>query len=193
MRCPHCSHTESKVTDSREAKEIIRRRRECLSCSVRFTTFERIQTTNLMIIKHDGRREGFNRDKLLSGILKACTKRPISIEVVDKAVDDIETALHHLGHAEVPSAILGEMVMRHLRGIDRVAYIRFASVYRQFENAESFMREVEALIAGRELLSSHSQLPLPPDVSAPKAQKRRNRQPKIQSMLNLDNGKPSIP
>jgi transcriptional repressor NrdR len=193
MRCPHCSHTESKVTDSREAQEIIRRRRECLSCSIRFTTFERIQTTNLLIIKHDGRREAFNRDKLLSGILKACTKRPISIEVVDKAVDDIDTALHHLGHAEVPSAILGEMVMRHLRGIDRVAYIRFASVYRQFQNAESFMREIEALIAGREMLSSHSQLPLPSDISAPKVQKRKNQQTKIQPMLNLDNGKPSSP
>lgn len=191
MRCPYCSHIESKVTDSRDAENGIRRRRECLRCGLRFTTYERIQTTNLLIIKRDGRREEFNRDKLRSGILKACAKRPVSIESVDKVVDDIEGELQHLGRAEVPSAILGEMVMKHLRRLDRVAYIRFASVYRQFQDAESFMKEVEALLSGREEPPATPQLPLPMEGRAPNPRSRRARQPRIQPMLNLDNGKSS--
>ena len=123
MRCPYCGHSDSKVTNSREADSGIRRRRECRSCGVRFTTYERVQSTALLISKQDNRREEFNREKLVTGIRKACAKRPISSRTIEKMVEDIEAELQHLGQGEVPAKVIGEMVMERLRTVDRVAYI----------------------------------------------------------------------
>ncbi len=145
MRCPNCGHTDSKVTDSREVESGIRRRRECLNCKVRFTTYERLQSTALMVSKRDSRREEFNREKLVSGIRKACAKRPITSRTIEKMVEDIEAELQHLGQGEVPSNVIGEMVMERLQHLDRVAYIRFASVYRDFQDIESFEQAVNDL------------------------------------------------
>lgn len=155
MRCPHCGYADSKVTDSREAEEGIRRRRECRSCSVRFTTYERVQSTALMVSKRDSRREEFNREKLIAGIRKACAKRPVDSRTIERLVGDIEAELQHLGRAEVPATILGEMVMERLKNLDRVAYIRYASVYREFNDIESFEQAV------KDLRDDNSQLPLP--------------------------------
>jgi transcriptional repressor NrdR len=155
MRCPHCGHSDSKVTDSREAEEGIRRRRECRSCGVRFTTYERVQSAALLVSKRDNRREEFNREKLLSGVRKACAKRPVDSRTIEKLVEDIEAELLHLGRAEVPTTVLGEMVMERLKNLDRVAYIRYASVYRDFKDIESFEQAV------KDLRDDNSQLPLP--------------------------------
>ncbi len=145
MRCPHCGHRESKVTDSRAVEEGVRRRRECLRCGLRFTTYERVQTTALVVAKRDGRREEFRRDKLMAGAVKACTKRPVSFKEIEHLVDDIEGELQNLGHAEIPSSRLGEMVMERLKRLDRVAYIRFASVYSDFDDIERFEQAVKDL------------------------------------------------
>ena len=145
MRCPYCNHPESKVIDSRDAAEGVRRRRECIQCGLRFTTYERIQTTALMVAKRDGRREEYNRDKLTNSVQRACVKRPLPTGTIDKLVDDIESHLQGLGRAEIPSVAIGEMVMERLRTMDPVAYIRFASVYRDFADVESFKEAVEAL------------------------------------------------
>jgi len=145
MRCPYCGHEESKVTDSRAVEDGIRRRRECLRCGLRFTTYERIQTMALLVAKRDGRREEFRRDKLTAGIVKACAKRPVSLKEIERMVDDVEGVLQSLGHAEIPSSRLGEIVMERLKRLDRVAYIRFASVYRDFEDIESFEQAVQDL------------------------------------------------
>ena len=142
MRCPYCSFTDSKVTDSRVVENGVRRRRECQRCGLRFTTYERIQATALMVSKQDNRREEFNREKLIVGIRKACAKRPISSRTIEKLVEDIESELQHMGQVEVPTSILGSMVMDRLRGLDRVAYIRYSSVYRDFQDIESFERAV---------------------------------------------------
>ncbi len=155
MRCPHCGYSDSKVTDSREAEEGIRRRRECRSCGVRFTTYERVQSAALLVSKRDNRREEFNREKLLSGLRKACAKRPVDSRTIEKLVEDIEAELQHLGRAEVPTTVLGEMVMERLKNLDRVAYIRYASVYREFNDIESFEQAV------KDLRDNNSQLPLP--------------------------------
>jgi len=155
MRCQFCGHPDSKVTDSREVESGIRRRRECRKCGVRFTTYERIQSTALMVSKQDNRREEFNREKLVTGIRKACAKRPIHSRTIEKMVEDIETELQHLGQGEVPSSIIGEMVMDRLRNLDRVAYIRYASVYRDFQDIESFERVV------KDLREDNTQLSLP--------------------------------
>ena len=155
MRCPHCGFSDSKVTDSREAEEGIRRRRECRSCGVRFTTYERVQSAALMVSKRDNRREEFNREKLLSGLRKACAKRPVDSRTIEKLVEDIEAELVHLGRAEVPTTVLGEMVMERLKNLDRVAYIRYASVYREFNDIESFEQAV------KDLREDNPQLPLP--------------------------------
>ena len=146
MRCPYCNHPDSRVTDSRMAENGVRRRRECIRCGLRFTTYERVQTTALLVAKRDGRREEFNRDKLLSGIVKACTKRPIPYREVEKVVEEIEGELQHLGRAEIPGSLLGEMVMEQLKRLDRVAYVRFASVYRDFQDLQSFERVVRDLM-----------------------------------------------
>jgi len=145
MHCPFCGHPHSKVTDSRVVDSGIRRRRECQSCELRFTTYERVQAASLMVSKQDNRREEFNREKLISGIRKACTKRPVASRTIDKMVEDIEAELQHLGHMEVSTTGLGTMVMERLRELDRVAYIRYASVYRAFQDIESFEEAVRDL------------------------------------------------
>ena len=154
MHCPYCAFNDSKVTDSRVVENGIRRRRECQQCGLRFTTYERIQATVLMVSKHDGRREEFNREKLIVGIRKACTKRPISSRTIEKMVEDVEAELQHLGQVEVPTSILGSMVMDRLMNLDRVAYIRYASVYRDFQHIDSFEQAVQ------DLREENTQLPL---------------------------------
>src|SRR5687767_7523080 len=128
MRCPFCQEPENKVIDSRESHEgaVIRRRRECLSCKRRFTTYERVEELNPLIVKKDGRREGFDRDKLVAGLKKACEKRPVSIDQLEDLVTSIERRLQETGDKEVPSTVIGEEVMRRLAGLDEVAYVRFA-------------------------------------------------------------------
>ena len=151
MRCPYCNHPDSRVVDSRDAGDgSVRRRRECAQCGLRCTTYERIQTTALVVIKRDGRREEFNRDKLLRSLRLACAKRPLPLGTVDKIVDEIDTQVLGLGRAEVPSHIIGEMVMERLQRLDRVAYIRFASVYRDFQDLDTFKQEVETLLNSRQ-------------------------------------------
>ncbi len=171
MRCPFCGSSDSKVTNSREADSGIRRRRECRKCGVRFTTYERVQSTALIVSKQDGRREEFNREKLVGGLRKACTKRPIPSRTVEKMVEDIEAELHQLGLGEVPSSKIGEMVMDRLRKVDRVAYIRYASVYRDFQDIESFEQAVKDLREGNTQLSL-------PEVAPGQPRMRRRRPPK---------------
>ncbi len=145
MRCPHCQHTNSKVIDSRDSGDGIRRRRECLTCQRRFTTYEYIQKRTLTVVKRDKRREEFNREKLFGSMAKACAKRPLPVGAIEKTLDEIEATLAELGRAEVTARSIGELVMDKLRDMDRVAYIRFASVYRDFEDVDSFMHEIQAL------------------------------------------------
>ena len=171
MRCPFCGFSDSKVTNSREADSGIRRRRECRKCGLRFTTYERAQSTALMVSKQDGRREEFNREKLVGGIRKACAKRPIPSRNVEKMVEDMEAELNQMGQGEVPSTKIGEMVMERLRKVDRVAYIRYASVYRDFQDIESFERAVKDLREGNTQLSL-------PEVAPGKPRMRRRRPPK---------------
>ena len=171
MHCPYCAFNDSKVTDSRVVENGIRRRRECQQCGLRFTTYERIQATALMVSKHDGRREEFNREKLIVGIRKACTKRPISSRTIEKMVEDVEAELQHLGQVEVPTSILGSMVMDRLMNLDRVAYIRYASVYRDFQHIDSFEQAVQ------DLREENTQLPLMdvlPGEAIPKRRKSTN-------------------
>lgn len=146
MKCPYCGYERSKVTDSRNASESVRRRRRCLRCGQRFTTYERVQAANLVIIKKDKRREEFNRDKLMTGIRKACEKRPLATGTIEKLVDDIESQLQQLGKPEISSSVIGEMVMERLKRLDHIAYIRFASVYREFADLGSLKQEVDTLI-----------------------------------------------
>jgi len=148
MKCPVCGYHESKVVDSRPAEDntSIRRRRECLDCQKRFTTYEVIETIPLVVIKKDQRRESFDRNKILSGIFKACEKRPVSDEQMKKIAREIETQLQNQLQPEVPSYKIGELVMEKLREIDEVAYVRFASVYREFKDINTFMNELKALM-----------------------------------------------
>ena len=148
MRCPKCHHTSSKVIDSRPSEETdtIRRRRECLSCGYRFNTYERIEKLPLLVIKRDNVREEFNRDKLLRGIIRSAEKRPIQLEAMNKLVDSIEEKIRESGKQEIPSEVIGEMVMERLFELDEVAYIRFASVYREFQSREMFMKELETMV-----------------------------------------------
>ncbi len=145
MRCPYCGFADTKVTDSRDADEGIRRRRECLSCGQRFTTIERLAAASLLVAKKDGRREEFSRDKLLAGLRRACEKRPLPAGAVEAVADAVEAALRQRGAPEVPSEEIGELVMDHLRELDQIAYIRFASVYRSFTDLEELQRELEQL------------------------------------------------
>ncbi len=147
MRCPYCLSTNTCVVDSRDSEdfETTRRRRECFKCGKRFTTYERVEMVDLTVLKKDGRREQFSTSKLLNGILKACEKRPISIEMINRVVADIERDLRSRDRTEVSSQEIGEMVMRKLRNLDKVAYIRFASVYREFEDVASFAKEIKRL------------------------------------------------
>lgn len=148
MRCPFCSHEEGKVVDSRASKEgdAIRRRRECLKCGRRFTTYERIEEVAQMVIKKDGRRENFDRWKLKSGVLKAVEKRPVSLDQVDAMIDEIERELFNSTEHEVTTRVVGEALMKKLRQLDEVAYVRFASVYRQFKDINEFMSELKTML-----------------------------------------------
>ncbi len=157
MRCPYCDHDDSRVTDSRSVERGIRRRRECLQCQSRFTTYERVDHSSMTIVKKDKRRESFDREKLLKGIRTACQKRPLPTGAIDKMVDDIEAELQRTGRSEISSSALGELVMEKLLLLDHIAYIRFASVYRAFTDIGSLKKEVDQLAAKHELAS---QLPL---------------------------------
>ncbi len=154
MRCPYCSDRNSKVTDSRVNDVGIRRRRECLRCQRRFTTHERVQTVPLMVSKRDGRREEFSREKMISGLRKACAKRPVTAREIELLVDEVEAEFQQNGSGEVASDLLGTAIMDRLRELDTVAYIRFASVHRNFQEIESFEKAV------RDLMDDNSQLPL---------------------------------
>ncbi len=148
MRCPFCHDAENKVIDSRESHEgaVIRRRRECLECKRRFTTYERVEELNPLVIKKDGRREAFDREKVLSGLKKACEKRPVSVDQLEEVISDIERRLQETGEKEVASNFIGEEVMRRLPQLDEVAYVRFASVYRSFRDIAEFMSELKELL-----------------------------------------------
>ena len=148
MKCPYCSHSEDKVIDSRSSNEgkSVRRRRECLRCERRFTTYEYIEEMPLMVIKKDNRREPFDRKKILAGIVKACEKRPISMERMEAVVDKVEKELQSHFDKEVKAQAVGGLVMNHLHKLDEVAYVRFASVYRQFKDIGHFMKELKGLI-----------------------------------------------
>jgi transcriptional repressor NrdR len=189
MHCPYCTFSDSKVTDSRVVENGIRRRRECQRCGLRFTTYERIQATALMVSKHDGRREEFNREKLIIGIRKACTKRPISSRTIEKMVEDVESELQHLGQVEVPTSILGSMVMERLMKLDRVAYIRFASIYQDFQQIESFEQAVQ------DLREENTQLPLMDVLPGEPSRKRRrtaNGQARQRGRISKPNGDSNI-
>ncbi len=148
MRCPKCGHLDDKVLDSRAAHEgkAIRRRRECLACSYRFTTFEEILKDELSVIKRDGRREDFSRQKLLSGITRACLKRHVTNEQIDKIVDSVVETLQRRDRTDIPSAEIGELVMRALLKLDQVAYVRFASVYQRFDDVEQFKHVIDEVV-----------------------------------------------
>ena len=147
MRCPFCEFPDSKVIDSRAAEEgnSIRRRRECLQCSKRFTTYEMVEDLPLRVVKKDGRRTAFDRTKILNGLMKACEKRPISLKTLEETTDKVEKELRNSMEREIPSRVIGEVLMKHLRGLDHVAYVRFASVYREFADIDNFMQELESL------------------------------------------------
>lgn len=147
MRCPACGYADSRVLDSRPTQDglAIRRRRECPKCLRRFTTYERIEEAPLLVVKQDGRREGFDRQKILRGLMTACEKRPVPMAVLVAIADDVARAAHDESDGEVPSRWIGEQVMQRLKGVDEVAYVRFASVYRAFADAERFREEVERL------------------------------------------------
>ena len=148
MRCPYCAFLESKVVDSRPADEgaSIRRRRECLSCHKRFTTYETVESLPLMVVKKDGSRQSFDRNKVLSGLIRACEKRPVSYQAMEGLVAEIEQALQNQMDREVSSAEIGELVMERLKDVDEVSYVRFASVYRQFKDINTFMAELNKLL-----------------------------------------------
>ncbi len=152
MKCPFCNNPETKVLDKRDNEEqpITRRRRECLKCEKRFTTYERVEDLNIIIIKKDGTRQQFDRQKVRQGIIKSCEKRPVAAEQIDKIVDEIEAKLREMNSTEIPSREIGEIVMKKLRKTDKIAYIRFASVYREFADVESFEKELEKLLKRKE-------------------------------------------
>ena len=151
MRCPGCSSLDNKVVDSRTARDgdAIRRRRECLSCGVRFTTYEYVERTPVLVIKKDGRREPFRREKLADGVSKACEKRPIPREAIEALLDRVENAVESLGQGEVESREIGEIVMEELARIDQISYVRFASVYREFRDVRHFLDEIRGLLEHR--------------------------------------------
>ena len=148
MKCPYCGQEENRVVDSRpvEDENSIRRRRMCDACGRRFTTYEKIETIPLMIIKKDMNREQYDREKLLAGILRACHKRPVPVQKINEIVDQVETEIFNRGEKEIPSTVIGEIVMGHLMNLDPVAYVRFASVYREFKDVNTFMNELQKLL-----------------------------------------------
>jgi len=149
MRCIKCQQGETQVIDSRDDGKEVWRRRECLACGYRFTTYERIEFPKLYVIKKDGRRELFSREKLLSGLRKACEKRPVALAKLEEVVGRIESTLYETGKKEIPSKLIGQLAMEELKKIDEVAYIRFASVYRAFKSVESFEKEVHKIMEGK--------------------------------------------
>ncbi|MDF0667761.1 MAG: transcriptional regulator NrdR [Nitrospira sp.] len=151
MKCPFCDEVEDKVVDSRMAKEgeVIRRRRECLGCKRRYTTYERVEEILPVVVKKDGRRESFDRNKILVGLKKACEKRPISIGTIEAVTDRIEKRIQEMGETEIESRVVGEEVMKELHQLDQVAYVRFASVYREFKDIDQFMDELKTLTQQR--------------------------------------------
>lgn len=148
MRCPYCDYFESKVVDSRPTDEgqAIRRRRECINCAKRFTTYEKIEEIPLIVVKKDGNRQTYDRNKILNGIIKACEKRPVSMNDIEKILEDIEKILYNSLEKEITSVEIGEMIMNKLKETDEVAYVRFASVYRQFKDVKSFMDELKEIL-----------------------------------------------
>lgn len=152
MRCPFCGHIEDKVVDSREAKDgdAIRRRRECLECGRRFTSYERIDEIPYMVVKKDGKRESFERNKILAGLMRACEKRPISMSQLETIVEEIEKAVQDSSDRELATTEIGKIIMRRLKALDKVAYVRFASVYLEFEDVSAFMTELKDLVRARE-------------------------------------------
>jgi transcriptional repressor NrdR len=172
MNCPYCGYPDSKVIDSRDVNDGIRRRRQCLSCKARFTTYERLQSASLFIIKKDQRREEYNRDKLLSGIRKACEKRPLPTGTVEKLVDELEAELYRIGKSEVATTVIGDMVMGKLKNLDYIAYIRFASVYREFADISALKEAVDNLVVTQKNLLP-GQLPLMPDTKPDETPKKR--------------------
>ncbi|MGH7769040.1 MAG: transcriptional regulator NrdR [Candidatus Binatia bacterium] len=160
MKCPFCHETENRVIDSRLSKDanMIRRRRECEKCSRRFTTYERVEESMPLVVKKDGRRESYDRLKIVNGLKRACEKRPVSINTVEAVADRIERALQERGEKEVPSSVIGEATMKELHDIDEVAYVRFASVYRSFKDINEFMVELEELLKERKGQSSKNSL-----------------------------------
>lgn len=148
MRCPGCGSLESKVVDSRTARDgdAIRRRRECIGCGARFTTYEYVERTQVLVIKKDGRREPFRREKLDSGVTKACEKRPIPREEIEALLDRVESAVQAMGQSELESRSIGEIVMEELAGLDQISYVRFASVYREFRDASHFLDEIKRVL-----------------------------------------------
>ncbi|MDD5191332.1 MAG: transcriptional regulator NrdR [Dehalococcoidales bacterium] len=166
MKCPLCSFENSKVLDSRESPEGIRRRRECLRCGGRFTTYERIQAANLFVIKKDKRREAFQKTKIFNGLRKACEKRPIPALTIENLANEIEADLYSLGKTEISSTIIGDMVMSKLKRLDHIAYIRFASIYRDFADITRLKQEVDTLAVTSENTPPSTQLPLPPEIAA---------------------------
>lgn len=147
MKCPYCTFAENKVIDKRESEDgkITRRRRQCLKCSKRFTTFERVETLDILVVKKDGKRELFDRSKIRTGIVKACEKRPVSAQIIETIVDEVESDIRNLATTEVSSKKIGELIIKRLKKVDEVAYIRFASVYRQFADLEDFEKELLSL------------------------------------------------
>lgn len=148
MKCPYCEFDESKVIDSRPTDEghVIRRRRECTECKNRFTTYEKIEEIPLIVVKKDGTRESYNRPKLINGLIRACEKRPVSIDMIEKMIDEVERTLHNDLEREIPSKRIGELIMEKLKAMDEVAYVRFASVYRQFKDLNTFVDELTKLL-----------------------------------------------
>ncbi len=172
MNCPYCGGQEARVIDTRGLDEGVRRRRKCLACGARFTTHERIQPHDIYVIKRDGRREEFSREKLSSGIRKACEKRPLPTGSIDKLVDGIEAALYDIGRREIASTYIGDLVMAGLKQLDHIAYIRFASVYRKFADIGVLKQEVDSL-AVRVDSPPENQLPLPSSEAVPSVSGRR--------------------
>ncbi len=146
MICPYCQHEETKVLDSRESEETVRRRRECAKCNRRFTTYERAEITSLVVVKKDDRRESFDRSKIIRGIIKSCEKRPIKAIQIERIVDEVELELRKEDNIEISSAEIGELIMSKLKQLDKIAYIRFASVYREFTDVDHFKKELTSLI-----------------------------------------------
>lgn len=174
MKCPYCGKQESRVIDSRSLDEGVRRRRKCIACNERFTTYERVQPHDMFVIKKDGRREGFSRAKLLLGIRKACEKRPLPTGAIDKFMESIEAKLYNMGKNEVSSSYIGDLVMEGLKKLDHIAYIRFASVYREFADIGALKQEVDSLAVRRELTPAN-QLPLPSSEAVSYITRRKRR------------------